>query len=214
MLEHTAFPANVEKIHRMNEFADNSSSDAIIIDPENELIAERGLKGSLMRYRLMNLFSKEVYYEKISTNTLDRSTISKNGEVFVFSEVTQNSESQITIYNRRTQKISVIEGLRDLEWFNISNDGENLLVRYLEKSFFVYSTEKSKKIYEYEHMPKNGELPYRVGVSPDGMKAAMVLKGENELELQIVDIASGGVKTIRKYSLDTYNSLFALTEDM
>ena len=203
LLEHTALPRSIEKIHSSTGFEVGNSRDSVILDAVNGYIAEKGAKGNLNRYRLLDLDGNDIY-SHTTTNRIWNGRIAKNGSYFAFGERNaEQGEFVIRLLNLNTKKQATITNVTDARWFDLSADGKSIAAYSPEGSFYVLETEGKTALYRHtqpESTEDQGNYDY--AFSPNGKFVAQSVLKPGSAEIHLTEVASGDKKMLKKTSLD------------
>ncbi|MDP6794848.1 MAG: hypothetical protein QGG00_05595, partial [Verrucomicrobiota bacterium] len=201
MLEHTAFPSGVEKIHSADdEFTGRNDQYSILLYPEHDIFVERGRRNDgWMRYRLFNLGSRKMIKSWESEHRLSSGRLSKNGQFFHFSEVNGAEYSRFYIYNTGSGDTSDFKILRGVDYFEVSDNGEVLAAYHSDGGFSVYSVEQKKAIFEYDRGPVPGGVYKDYALSPDGRIVAMAIDMSDRIDVTLFDYIKGEERLLKTY---------------
>ena len=215
LLEHTAFPGGIKKIHSADEYKVGNSGSSVNIDAINNVFFEFGSNQSTNRCRLMNLTTGKELKSWVSTNSLGNGRMDRSGNYFAHGEYDRNiKEYQIKLFDLNSGEISSIENMVGVRYFDLSDDGEIISAFAPEGDFYIYSTQKKEVIFEYKHELVAGELPSGFALSPDGKKIAMALKREGESDVIIFDYLSGSKRLLKTYTFKIRRIFMSFTDDV
>ena len=213
MLEHTAFPSSIEKIHSMDdEFKAGSNASSILVYAEHNLYRDRGIReDSRKRYRLFNLDSGELIEDWASENPLTFGQVTENGKYFSYIEEDEGGNAKFFFYDIESGNTSDFEILRDVRYTRMSDNGENMAVYFTDGGFSIYSVGQAKAIFEYD--PIAGGLPINITMSPDGEKVAMATDRSDRVDVTIFDHLKGERRLLKTYPV-THNDVdISFTDD-
>jgi len=213
MLEHTAFPSSVEKIHSTdNEFTGGNDQNSIVLYPEHDLFVERGRReDGWMRYRLFNLASGKMIESWESEHRFSSGRVTKNGQLFHFAEVNKAENSRFNFYEIQSGDASDFEVLREARNYRLSNDGEVMEVKFSDGGYSVYSVEQEKPIFENNKAIAGGRNP--IAMSPDGKNVAMVVEESGRVDIIVVDLLKNQRRLLKTYPVTEANMSLSFADD-
>lgn len=212
LLEHTALPREIEKIHSSTGFEVGGSSVSVMLDAVNGYIAERGVKGNSNQYRLIDLNGNDIY-SYTTTNRIWNGRIANNGSYFAFGE--RNAEQKefvIRLLNLNTKKQTVITNFTDARSFDLSADGKSIAAYSPDGSFYVFETDNGSILYKHVQSESiDDQANYDYAFSPNGKIVAQSILKPGSIEIFLIEVTSGDKKIIKKTSLDqgSYNLNFS-----
>ncbi|MBC8347042.1 MAG: hypothetical protein H8E24_00275, partial [Verrucomicrobia bacterium] len=213
MLEHTAFPSSVKKIHSTdNEFTGGNDQNSIVLYPEHNLFTERGRReDGWMRYRLFNLATGKLIKGWELEHRLSSGRVTKNGQLFHFTEVNEAGSSRFYFHDIQSGDTSDFEILREARSYRLSDDGGNMGIYFTDGGYSVYSVEQEKPIYEYNEAVAGGRSP--ITLSPDGKKVAMAIEETDRVDIIVVDLRMSQRRVIKTYPMTEANVGLSFTDD-
>ena len=200
MLEHTAFPSGIEKIHSPDdEFIAGNNPRSIVVYPEHNLFRERGRReDNWLRYRLFNLTSGELVEEWASEN-IGWGNVAENGKYFSFMEKDEAGNCKVFFYNIESGNTLFIDNIRDAKNVSLSDDAKTMAVYFGDGIYSFYSVDQKKAFFEYEHDSVTGGLYMSSAVSPDCKKMAIATNESDELKITVIDCLTGKKRLIKTY---------------
>ena len=214
MLEHTAFPSSIEKIHSMDdEFKAGNNAFSIVVHAEHNLYRDRGIRedDNRKRYRLFNLDSGELIEDWVSEDQITFGQVTENGKYFSYIEEDEDGNAKFFFYDIESGNTSDFEILRDVRSTRMSDNGENMAVYFTDGGFSIYSVGQAKAIFEYDSVA--GGLPINITMSPDGQKVAMATDRSDRVDVMIFDHLKGERRLLKTYPV-THNDVdISFTDD-
>ena len=203
VLEHTALPRRIEKIHSATGFEVGNSPDSIILDAVNGFIAEMGVKDDLNRYRLLGLKGNEIY-SHTTTNRVWNGRIAENGSYFAFGERNaEQGEFVIRLLNLKTKEQTTITNVTDARGFDLSADGKSIAAYSPEGNFYVLETESRTTQFKHIQTESTGDHGnYEHAFSRDGKFVAQSAFKTGSAEILLFEVGLGRKKMLKKTSLD------------
>ena len=213
MLEHTAFPSRIEKIHSTdNDFTGENDQNSIILYPEYDIFVERGRReDGWMRYRLFNLANGKMIKSWQSEHRLGSGRIIKNGKIFQFLEVNGSKSSKFYSYDIQLDVTSEFEILREVMYGRLTNNADLIEVYFRDGGYSVYSIEQKKSIFEYNAI--TGVIRKAITMSRDGKKVAMAIETSDRLDIIVFDIQKNESRLMKTYPVKQTNVRLSFTDD-
>ena len=212
MLEHTALPTGVEKIHSTDdEFRGGNHEYSIALYAEHDMFVERGEReDGRIRYRLFNLASGELIKSWESENQIGSGRVTKTGNISTFRRGMRLKIPGF-IFMIFIRALPGFKVLRDAWYSRLSDNGKIVEVFFTDGSYTVYSVEQEKPIFEYNEAIIGGRNS--IAMSPDGKNVAMAVEELNKVDIFVVDLQKNQRELLKTYPVTEANIGLRFTGD-
>ena len=203
LLEHTAMPRKVEKIHSASDFEVGSSDDSIIVDAVNGYIVEYGTKDDLNRIRVVGLDGSDIYTHT-TTNRLSNVRLAEDGSMFFYRELIPGRDDPvIQTLELDTGSRSTITNILNMREFEISANGEYAAAFSGDGSFSVLDSRTGKKVYEnIQNDTAEAQGDFEYAFSRDGKNVVRSAVNPGGADIHLFDIATGKKKLLKQIPMD------------
>ena len=203
LLEHTAMPRKVEKIHSATGYEVGSSDDSILLDAVNGYIVEFGVKDDLSRCRVVNLNGSEIHTHT-TTNQLRNGRLAEDGSMLFYGERNRGqNEFVIHAVDLIAGNNSTITNVMNAGQFELSANGKILAAFSDDGSFSVLESPTGKKIYENTQNETGGaQGDFEYAFSRDGKLVVQSVINPGGAEINLFDITTEKKKLVKQIPMD------------